>query len=123
HLEVDPGQYESEETKFQALQKSDKARLEILQDLLSSHLGLSVAEKQGPLPAYTPGYFLGRHELKLDFLSALQPRLKADNILKLNLLSLQFCGKGVEPGKPTASLMPVFLHACPQRFSTVEYFE
>nr|CAD7202941.1 unnamed protein product [Timema douglasi] len=123
HLEVDPGQYESEETKFQALQKSDKARLEILQDLLSSHLGLSVAENQGPLPAYTPGYFLGRHELKLDFLSALQPRLKADNILKLNLLSLQFCGKGVEPAKPTASLMPVFLHACPQRFSTVEYFE
>jgi hypothetical protein len=62
HLEVDPTQYEDEESKFAALKESNTARLEIIQDLLSTHLGLECASNQN-LPSYTPGYFLGRHEV------------------------------------------------------------
>lgn len=62
HLEVDPTQYEDEESKFTALKESNTARLEIIQDLLSTHLSLECASNQN-LPSYTPGYFLGRHEV------------------------------------------------------------
>jgi hypothetical protein len=63
HLEVDPTQYEDEESKFAALKESNTARLEIIQDLLSTHLGLECASDQN-LPTYTTGYFLGRHEVR-----------------------------------------------------------
>ena len=62
HLEVDPMQYEDEESKFAALKESNTARLEIIQDLLSTHLGLECSSSQN-MPSYTPGYFLGRHEV------------------------------------------------------------
>lgn len=62
HLEVDPMQYEDEESKFAALKESNTARLEIIQDLLSTHLGLECSGSQN-MPSYTPGYFLGRHEV------------------------------------------------------------
>jgi hypothetical protein len=62
HLEVDPMQYEDEESKFAALKESNTARLEIIQDLLSTHLGLECFSSQN-MPSYTPGYFLGRHEV------------------------------------------------------------
>ena len=61
HLEVDPTQYEEEESKFVALQESDSARLEIIRDLLSSQLGLECSTGQAA-PQYSPAYFLGRHE-------------------------------------------------------------
>jgi hypothetical protein len=64
HLEVDPTQYEDEESKFAALKESNSARLEIIQDLLSTHLGLQCTASQ-KLPTYTPGYFLGRHEVRV----------------------------------------------------------
>ncbi|XP_068082947.1 biotin--protein ligase [Anabrus simplex] len=123
HLEMDPTQYEGEESKFTALQQSEQARQEILQDLLSQHLGLECNNTSSQLPDYTPAYFLGRHELKLEFLSQLQSRLQGENLLKLPQLSLHFCGKGVEPAKATAIHLPVLIHSCPANFSTVEYFE
>ncbi|XP_021926967.1 biotin--protein ligase isoform X2 [Zootermopsis nevadensis] len=123
HLEVDPIQYEDEESKFTALKESDTARLEIIQDLLSTHLGMQCTTSQ-KIPTYTPGYFLGRHETKLEFLQHLHDRLEGDNILKNSQMSLQFCtAKGVEPPKATANFMPVLVHACPANFSTIEYFE
>lgn len=63
HLEVDPMQYEDEESKFAALKGSNTARLEIIQDLLSTHLGLECCGSQN-MPSYTLGYFLGRHEVR-----------------------------------------------------------
>lgn len=65
HLEVDPIQYEDEESKFTALKESDTARLEIIQDLLSTHLGMQCTTSQ-KIPTYTPGYFLGRHEVRVN---------------------------------------------------------
>lgn len=123
HLEVDPTQYEDEESKFAALKESNTARLEIIQDLLSTHLGLECASSQN-LPSYTPGYFLGRHEAKLEFLKRLHGHLEGDNVLKMSHITLQFCAaKGVEPPKATANFLPVLVHACPANFSTIEYFE
>jgi biotin--protein ligase len=123
HLEVDPMQYEDEESKFAALKESNTARLEIVQDLLSTHLGLECSGSQN-MPSYTPGYFLGRHEAKLEFLKRLLGHLKGDNVLKMSHTTLQFCvAKGMEPPEATANFMPVLVHACPANFSTIEYFE
>lgn len=63
HLEADPSQYEIEETKLCALKDSNNARLEILSDLLSSHLGMDVKPQTYIEPTFNPGFFLGRHEV------------------------------------------------------------
>lgn len=68
HLEVDPTQYEYEEYKFKALKESNTARLEIISDLLSTHLGIETkkaASVTGPSAKYTHGYFLGKFEVKV----------------------------------------------------------
>lgn len=62
HLEVDPLQYENDEVKLVELRGSNKARLEILTDILSKHLGLNCTTP-GPDYKYTPAYFLGVNEV------------------------------------------------------------
>ena len=64
HLEADPLQYEFEENKFKALKESNTVRLEIFRDLLSSHLAMKVTSQLRPPPVYSPGFFLGRHEVQ-----------------------------------------------------------
>lgn len=63
HLEIDPMQYVYEEDKFDALKKSNIARLEIIKDLLSTHLGLDTSHDQINPVQYTPAYFLGKFEV------------------------------------------------------------
>lgn len=63
HLEVDPTQYEYEEDKFKALKESNIARLEIISDLLSTHLGMEIKDHTSEAAIYTPAYFLGRYEV------------------------------------------------------------
>lgn len=63
HLEIDPMQYEDDEDKFAALKESNNARLEILKHILSQHLDMDCTNT-GVDPALTPGYFLGKHEVK-----------------------------------------------------------
>lgn len=46
-----------------------------------------------------------------------------DNVIKNDLLTIQFCGKGVEPEKAEANVLPVMLFSCPDNFSTVAYFD
>ncbi|RZF46367.1 hypothetical protein LSTR_LSTR011151 [Laodelphax striatellus] len=123
HLEVDPLQYENDEAKHKALRSSDKARVEILIDLLSTHLGLKCG-KQGPDPKYTPAYFLGTHELKLEFMESLKGSMDDSNTLKLAEIMVKFCGKSVtSPPEASSTFMPVLMYACPDSFSTVIYFE
>lgn len=64
HLEINPSQYEDDENKFEALKESDPARLEILRDLLCNHLELDCTSVDNL--SYTPGYFLGRHEVRVN---------------------------------------------------------
>ncbi|XP_046402996.1 biotin--protein ligase isoform X2 [Ischnura elegans] len=120
--------------------ESEQKCLEVMNDLLSSHLGLSASSspsvpssvssspssKGGQGATFTNGYFLGRHELKLEFLSSIKDRLK-ENVLPINGggLSLKFCQSIADIPKSgaTSSFLPVLLHTCPPKFSTVEYFE
>lgn len=61
---MDPNCYEHDDYKYAALMKSDVARLEILTDLLSTHLGLIVDNRDGhPSSMFPNAYFLGRHEV------------------------------------------------------------
>lgn len=59
---MDPLQYENDEIKLMELRGSNKARLEILTDILSRHLGLQCSTS-GKDYKYTPAYFLGVHEV------------------------------------------------------------
>lgn len=52
----------------------------------------------------------------------LKPRLEGD-VLKLQNVTLMFCGKGVDPPEATAVFIPILMYSCPQSFSTVAYFE
>jgi len=68
HLEIDPMKYVYEGDKFNVLRKSNVARLEIISDLLSTHLGLDINHDisqtlEQRSVRYTPGYFLGKFEV------------------------------------------------------------
>ncbi|KAL0275858.1 UNVERIFIED_CONTAM: hypothetical protein PYX00_003583 [Menopon gallinae] len=120
HLELNPSDC-SEEHEEEALRHSDVARKEIIKDLLSTHLGLECANTSGQV-TLTVAYFLGRHELKLEFLNKMK-HLKQDGVLRLGQLGLKFCGKGEVPPPATPTLLPILVHSCPHDFSTLEYFE
>jgi len=64
HLEVDPTQYEYEEDKFNALKESNAIRLEIIGDLLSTHLGMETMQNAEEVAKYTSAYFLGKFEVR-----------------------------------------------------------
>lgn len=68
HLEINPNEFESDETKFSILKQNDAIRHEIFADLLKNHLSLSVQASKplngsGPKCAFKNAYFLGRHEV------------------------------------------------------------
>ncbi|XP_076681827.1 holocarboxylase synthetase-like protein isoform X3 [Andrena cerasifolii] len=123
HLEVDPMQYELEESKFKALKESNNARLEIFKDLLDIHLGIELCSSLQVPVTYTPAFFLGRHELKLEMLARLKDIMQQNDILKTSKLEVQFC-RGSELSKSaSSSFLPIMVHQCPDNFSTIEYFE
>ncbi|XP_011314628.1 biotin--protein ligase [Fopius arisanus] len=121
HLEADPSQYEGEEAKFKALKESNQARLEIIGDLLATHLGMDI-KTTIEAPVFTPGFFLGRHELKLQMLENLKDKIEND-ILEMSKIKLQFCGVTTKAVPASSSILPIMLHQCPENFSTIEYFE
>ncbi|KOC60318.1 Biotin--protein ligase [Habropoda laboriosa] len=125
HLEVDPMQYELEESKFNALKESNATRLEIFNDLLKLHLGVKLRSTSGKIPPmnYTPAFFLGRHELKLEMLDRLKEAMQSNDVLKMSNLEIQFCRSSTVPRAASCSFLPIMVHQCPDNFSTVEYFE
>lgn len=67
HLETDPNHYEHDEAKFSVLRQSDKVRIEIFSDLLSSHLGIVVRNldaKLQPKLNFGNAYFLGDYKVR-----------------------------------------------------------
>ena len=46
-----------------------------------------------------------------------------DNTLKVDGLSIKFCGKNVDPPTPESFCLPVMIHSCPDDFSTLDYFD
>ncbi|XP_031834057.1 holocarboxylase synthetase-like protein isoform X2 [Nomia melanderi] len=123
HLEVDPMQYEFEESKFLALKESNDARIEIFNDLLKVHLGMKLCETSEPTLKYMPAFFLGRHELKLEMLGRIKDRMNSNETLKLTNISIQFCRGNTVEQSASHSFLPIMVHQCPDNFSTIEYFE
>lgn len=124
HLESDPSQFEFEAKIFDILRKSETDRMSILKDLLEKHLEMAVQQGSNHEFNYTPGFFLGRHELKLAMVDELHKK-KALNetILRLPQLNLQFIFNKSEPLQATPALLPIYMHRCPDNFSTVDYFD
>ncbi|XP_077264687.1 holocarboxylase synthetase-like protein [Temnothorax americanus] len=124
HLEIDPMQYVYEGDKFDVLKKSNVARLEIISDLLSTHLGLDVnCDTSQRSVRYTAGYFLGKFEMKLKMLEKLKDKMSGNNVLKMSGMEIQFCANNENVQSPSANFLPVMMHMCPPNFSTVDYFE
>jgi len=68
HLEMNPSEFESDETKYSILKQNERTRLEIFADLLGKYLDVQVRGGDGvdqPQPGvvYKHAYFLGRHEV------------------------------------------------------------
>lgn len=49
--------------------------------------------------------------------------MEKPNTLKLDNLTVVFCGKGVNSPTPERNLLPVMVHTCPDDFSTLDYFD
>lgn len=49
-------------------------------------------------------------------------KMTEPNTIENSKLKLLFCGRGVEPPKATAQLLPILVDSCPEMFSTVDYF-
>lgn len=125
-MEIDPNLYENDEPRYLVLKQNDKYRLEILIDLLNSHLGLTVVTSSGQKSntnIFKNAYFLGRHEGKLELLDKLKPLMNDKNILDNKLLTMKFFGKNETPDNASEKLLPIMIHSCPEDFSTVEYFD
>ncbi|XP_054733910.1 biotin--protein ligase [Anastrepha obliqua] len=126
HLETSPSQFEMDEPKYKILKKNEPVRLEILSDLLSKHLEVSVQQPESTNHAkctYQEAYFLGRHESKFELLDKLKKSGASGNIVTTSKLTMQFCGKGDKAKSANTNVLPILIHSCPEDFSTVEYFD
>ncbi|KAH1010992.1 hypothetical protein HUJ04_000437 [Dendroctonus ponderosae] len=120
HLEIDPCEYVDDENKFEALKDSNPARLDIFRDLLENHLDLD-CDNSTETPAFTPAYFLGRHDLKINMLN--ETHCIKDYEMKAADMHIVFCGKDDRYDAPSRTFLPILIYACPQNFNTVSYFE
>ncbi|XP_076254606.1 holocarboxylase synthetase-like protein isoform X2 [Rhynchophorus ferrugineus] len=120
HLEINPNEFVDDENKFTALKDSNEARIDILRDILCKQLELD-CHNEYEVPKYTPGYFLGRHDLKNAMLN--ETHCIKDNKMKANEMTIVFCGKDDQYEEPTNNYLPILIHSCPQNFNTVSYFE
>ncbi|XP_065355202.1 biotin--protein ligase isoform X2 [Calliphora vicina] len=129
HLEINPSEFEADESKFSILKQNDKIRHEIFADLLKNHLTLSVqgnkstANGSEPKLVFKNAYFLGRHEAKFELLEKLKSSVNGDNVLTTPKLAMKFCGPDDKLPKVNSNILPILIHSCPEDFSTVDYFE
>ncbi|XP_039288767.1 biotin--protein ligase [Nilaparvata lugens] len=87
----------------------DATRLDILKDLLSTHLGLQCGQVMVE-PEYTPGYLLGTKQAKQDFLDLLKDDGGGGDALKIDGNVYKFCkSKDTERmEKPSSNFSPIF---------------
>lgn len=127
HLEINPSEYESDDSKYKVLKDNDKNRLEIFSDLLVKHLGFTTKKHtllhSGPKVTYQNAYFLGRHELKFEVLEKLKSLYNADNMIQTSKLCMKFYGKNETVPSAKTDVLPILIHSCPDDFSTIDYFD
>ncbi|CAB3366136.1 Hypothetical predicted protein [Cloeon dipterum] len=124
HLEVDAQMHQNSNPALYApLKEHDSARLEIAKEIISGQLGLDCT-KDSKEDSFTAAYFLGRHELKMEMLNNLKPKMDAaGGFLQMDNLKIEFVGKGANAGAATSKILPCYLHTCPPHFNTVEYYD
>ncbi|XP_037948879.1 biotin--protein ligase isoform X2 [Teleopsis dalmanni] len=129
HLETNPNQFETDETKFFILKQNESFRLEILGDLLMTYLNINVKQNiSAQLGAknhciFKNAYFLGHHEAKFQLLEKLKPKFTSENTLNTSKLTMKFFNKGENPENININELPILIHSCPDDFSTVDYFD
>lgn len=62
-------------------------------------------------------------QLKFEVLEQLKDKIDQNKTLKLDSLSITFCGKGDDVPRATENVLPIMMHACPEDFSTLQYFD
>lgn len=62
-------------------------------------------------------------QAKSELLDRLKPDFVKPNVIKRDKLSFQFCAKDEKPPKALENYLPILIHACPDDFSTVTYFD
>lgn len=106
--------------------QNEKYRVEILTDLLKTHLGLMVADEASRkvMSPYTHAYFLGKYEDKVQLLEQLKPKMVENNtLIQSDKFRMKFCGKTDKSDIATENLLPILIHSCPDKFDTVKYFD
>lgn len=63
-----------------------------------------------------------KSQIKYQLLDTLRDKMAEPNVLQNSKLKLTFCARGIEPPKASAELLPILVDACPENFSTVDYF-
>lgn len=61
--------------------------------------------------------------MKFEVLEELKSKMETPNMLKLDSLTVKFCGKGEDPPHADVNCFPVMIHSCPDDFSTLDYFD
>lgn len=61
--------------------------------------------------------------MKFEVLEQLKSKMETTNTLKLDGLTVKFCGKNEDPPTPEAHCFPIMIHTCPDDFSTLDYFD
>jgi hypothetical protein len=62
-------------------------------------------------------------QLKFEVLEQLQSKMEPKNVLKIDGMTVKFCGKNDDVPKAEAHCLPVMMHTCPDDFSTLDYFD
>ena len=62
-------------------------------------------------------------KVKFEVLEQLKSKMEIPNTLKLDGLTVKFCGKNEEPKTPEENYLPIMIHLCPDDFSTLDYFD
>lgn len=86
-------------------------------------MGIAASVQDLVQPNYSCAYFLGRHDYKFQFLEKMKPKLKIDNTIDNGKMILKFIGKNEKTLNATLNFLPIMSYACPDDFSTVDYYD
>lgn len=126
HLEADPAEYEDKEDLFETLKKSNAARLEIISDLLSTHLEMEMNHAAKASTVYTLAYLLSKTEnkhLKTELLQNLE-NLTQDNTLQMPDLKVQFyTSEEITPETASEGFLPIIMHNISHNLPSLIYYK
>lgn len=125
HLEADPCQFEADEGKYEALKNSNLQRLEILSDLLATHLNVEVRQDfKFTEVEYTKGHLLAdSEERKKRFLKSIEPQLDASGCLSSGSMNLTWIADPKLIPQATERFLPISTTEDAPGFDSKVYFK